>query len=155
MQGNRPTELGLHIRPAFGTERLIILEELGGVYYVVCYKPRTPGEEKSGKRDVGWTSYAEQIGFSSEFCREGYKVVSEEKISALEAERIFELLPVKSLPEVTRGLCGVDGETVELSWREGQQRRSYSWWMRPPEEWWFFGEIAELLKSHVRVWGMG
>ena len=142
--------LGLRIHRSFGTDRLIMLEELGGVYYVVVYKPRkseVPLPFASG-------SLTEQVGQKSEFCREGYAVVWEQKIPAAEAHEMFRLLSAATVPAVSGGTCGLDGNSYELFWGDGFNGASFRWWgSHPSAEWAAFGKVAEMLKGHMVLTG--
>lgn len=149
----RPEELGLRIRPDFGTERLIMLEELGGVYYVVAYKPRRADAPDSRKRDEGFISYSERVGQGSEFCREGYAVVSEEKIERAEVELMFRLLATRKQPGQHKAGFGLDGVTYELFWKADADCTSYEWWLNPPKDWQSLGAVADMLRDHVFTWG--
>ena len=130
-----------------------MLEELGGVYYVVCYKPRQPKTTKPDAEDTPYVSMSEEIGRSSEFCREGYKVVSETRIERADAESIFRLLPKQKLPRRLNRCIGLDGQTYELFWMDNGKRTAYEWWEHLPMEWSVIGEVADLLENHVRFSG--
>jgi hypothetical protein len=106
-----PETLGFRIHRPHGTDRLVMLEELGGSYFVICYKPRQPDKQEPGAAKPTYHSMSETVGKGSEFCRDGYETVWEEKIEVAEAHRIFKVLRQTVLPALSPVNMGCDGTT--------------------------------------------
>ncbi len=122
--------------------------------YVVCYKPRKPKPPQADPAGHTYISYTEQAGKSSEFCREGYGVIGEEKIEPAEVERIFELLQQAAVPALCPVNMGCDGKTFELFWSDHFGGASFKWWVEPPAQWKPLKQAADALQKHIVFWGL-